>query len=188
MKQNLDVESLFAEGLNFYKSYHFHPALTRLNQVLEVNPNHCEAWYYKGKILIDWEEYSQAIESFERFLDLTSTLSFIEHRDLIFEVFFQCGISYASINNHEQAIENFNEAIEISSEHEEVWLWRGHSYYYLNNLVETTNSYETALSLNQNSYLCWHHKGKLAYRINSFEYAIFLEKKLYPVNLMILAY
>lgn len=183
MKLDLDSESLFIEGLRFYENDDFRLALANFNQVLKIDPNHYKSWYYKGAVLTEYEKYEQAIESYQRFLDITSSLDGLnKDEEMLYKALLQCGRNYALVNNHEEAIDKFNDAIEVTSNDEEVWLARGRSFYVQRNFVEATNSYEEALSLSHDNYICWHYKGELAYQMNSFEYAIFCWKKVLNLN------
>jgi tetratricopeptide (TPR) repeat protein len=69
-----EVEEYFSEGLDFYERGNYSAALNCFNQALKIDQEHYETWFYRGLILEFYDETEQAIESYERFLDIVLEL------------------------------------------------------------------------------------------------------------------
>lgn len=163
------AEKFFLRGFSLYKHGKYLAALHCYDKALKINPYHHKAWFYRGLLLEIYDEFNQstiklAIESYEKCLSLVlnSDNAFITNKQLIYRSFFYRGKGYQQLGKHQIAIASFEEAIEVMSNRDEVWLYLGHSLRCLSRFSEAMNSYEKALQLNKKSYENWYYKGELA--------------------------
>lgn len=106
----------FARVFENPKSFWSHSAKT--------NPSSAFAHLYLGGAYFYYEEPIQAINSYNKALELKSDfLEAIQNR----------AIAYASINQHKKAIEDFSHALEIKSDDTLILKYRATSYFELKN-------------------------------------------------------
>lgn len=65
-----NIVDLIEKGKNFLKENKFEEALGFFEQALLLNQNHPELWNYKGVVLRSMGRYSEALECFNKSLEL----------------------------------------------------------------------------------------------------------------------
>jgi tetratricopeptide (TPR) repeat protein len=88
-------------------------AFADLSKVIEFDPRHHVAYYYRSRIYMDREEYAKALE------DCNSA---VKYNVADADYFAVRGGAYFHLNQVEQAIENFKRALEIDPQHRQAKL------------------------------------------------------------------
>ena len=64
-----DIEELFDQGINKFNIDAYDEAIKIFKKVLEINPNHPDAWYYTALAWVNKGDYNQAISDFTKALE-----------------------------------------------------------------------------------------------------------------------
>ena len=85
---------------------------------------------------------------------------------------FQKGLEYASLNNKEEMISSFQEAVELDPKNESYRLHLGMAYFLNGNLVNAENEFKKTLELNKDSKDAYRQLGRLYMRKGEWELAV----------------
>ena len=69
------------------------------------------------------------------------------------------GITFAELEEYEEAVECYDEAIQLDPELDDTWHKKGMALYYLSKFKEAITCYNEAIMLNSDSPDSWHNKG-----------------------------
>ncbi|CAD8140567.1 unnamed protein product [Paramecium octaurelia] len=77
-----------------------------------------------------------------------------------------------TLNQYEDAIECYNEAISINPKDEDAWYSKGLALFKLNQFEEAIECYNEAISIKPKYLYAWYDKGLALFKLNQFEEAI----------------
>jgi tetratricopeptide (TPR) repeat protein len=136
--------------------------LISFKKAIEINPKYSEAWLKKGRILADQNRHQEALKSYDKVIelnqyykitlnlkneDLSATLkSYDKAKILCQKAYYRRGISLATLNNQEAAIEAFDNAIIIDPDYVEAHMEKIASLEKLDRINEANGAKELAAS------------------------------------------
>ncbi|HJH26535.1 MAG TPA: peptide transporter, partial [Methanophagales archaeon] len=83
---------------------------------MQKNSNDEKAWFDKGNDLIKSGKYKEAIECFDKIIEIT--------KDKVGKIWYLKGLALTRLNRQEEAIECFDKAIDINPNNETAWLFK----------------------------------------------------------------
>lgn len=107
-------------------------------------------WRYRGLMLANLKRYSEALESFDRAMQLH--LDDSVNWDLR-------GVALQGLNRHAEALASFEKAIEFKPDYQYAWMHRGNALSALGKYEEAVASYDRAIQIQPNFYQAWVKRG-----------------------------
>ncbi|MCX7743802.1 MAG: tetratricopeptide repeat protein [Flavobacteriales bacterium] len=144
-------------------------ALEYLNRSIKIMPNYFDAWVhlvFAYRILKDPEK---AIWAYENGLKVKSRENF--------DFYFQGGVAYADVKQHEKAIEAYKLALQQEPNRADVWNNIGMSYLELGQLVEAKEALIQSIQYDSTAANPWYNLGNVYARSNDFNTAIAMYAK-----------
>ena len=117
----------------------------------------------KGLILLAGQIYKEAIESFDKAIEIKPNSS---------EAWNNRGVSLHALGRKEEAIASFDKAIEIKPDQCKAWYNRGHSLHDLSRKEEAILSYEKAVEIKPDNHIVWVLRGISLYELDREEASI----------------
>ena len=112
------------------------------------SPKISNLYYESGMCLFDLKKYEEAINSFEKAIELCN----INKKILLSDCYYHKGICLLKINKKEKGFKDFNEAIKYNSKNGEIYNYKGYYYMDNENYIEAINSYIKAIDINKELY------------------------------------
>lgn len=128
-----------------------------------IDPKYKHAWYNKGISSYILEQYEEAIESFEKALDIDSNDK---------EAWFYRGISLFKIEEYEIAINSFDKTLEIDSNDKQAWFYKGISLNTVEKYQEAVKSFDRVIEINPNDKDAWNKKAVSLYNLKHYKKSI----------------
>ena len=144
-------------------------AIAAFDKVNELNPEYADAWYFKGLNQYRLEQRTEATDSFERALNLTSA-SFTP--DLQANALYLIGLTQTEAGNTEGAAQSFNKSVALNETDDVAWNAYGTALNDLNKYEEALGAFEKAVSLNENDATAWYNKGNVERNLNETDTAL----------------
>ncbi|MEG4984459.1 tetratricopeptide repeat protein [Microcoleus sp. BR0-C5] len=171
-------------------------ALNLANKLVAIRGK-ARDWLEKGQCLQNLERYDEALESFERAIELDpNDLSALVLRGYVlynlkryddalasFDRAIELEANYQSIwalrsyvldnlKRYEEALVSFDRAIELGANYQEIWLIRGNVLNKLKRYEEALASYDRALELDPNDKLAWYLRADVLNNLERYEEAL----------------
>ena len=89
---------------------------------------------------------------------------------------YKCKIAFFA-SNHEEAIKNYNEALQINPEFSIILNDRGNAKHQLGQYEAAIKDYDKALKIKPNSFICNSNLGFISFKLKKFTNAIQFYKK-----------
>ncbi len=171
-------------------------ALDALSKIVARQPGNGDAWYNRGVVLIDLERWSEAVESFDRALNLQQTpmawtnrgsaLQRLERLNEALEsteralriapdyglAHFNRGVVLRGLKRHGEAVAAFDAVLAATPQHAEAWIERGAALYETQAFDAAVASYERALALLPQSVRAWTDRGAALHSLDRLEDAL----------------
>ena len=130
----------------------------------EVVREHEEPDYIEAKafILQELGKYDDALKSLDRALSWGPTASLYNAK----------GNLLTLMERYEEAIENYNLALEIEPDNEEFWNNKGYAFFMIGLYDEAIESYDRAIQINPRYKAAWYNKGYTLHGIGRLEEAV----------------
>ncbi|RCV65314.1 Tetratricopeptide (TPR) repeat protein, partial [Methanophagales archaeon] len=119
-------------------------------------------FFYLGYALYESEKFNESIKA----LDISLSLNPVA------EAYYNRGIAYAGLSQHERAIEDYSKAIELNLNLAEAYYNRGTAYAELNQHKWAIEDYSKAIELNPNYAKAYTNRGTAYDELNQHERAI----------------
>lgn len=117
---SLTAEDLFERAMDEVENGLISDALRSLDLAIELNPSFAEAYFERGQLYYDRKQYFNAANDYASALQHDYEYPIVTNYNL--------GLAYFQQDEFAQAIEAFNTAIELDSDYESAYYWRGRSY------------------------------------------------------------
>jgi tetratricopeptide (TPR) repeat protein len=188
-------------------------ALESFNNSLEIDPNNSDIWSFKGTVLLMLGKYEEANSCFDESLKInpnnpttwnskSTILNFLGRYDdaqvaynraeqlsdhsIGKADFWYAEGKYLSKNGkYEEAIRNFDKAIEIDSQNASIWIAKSNAFNAMRRYEEAIQSCEKAIELDPLNTTAWNDKGFANIGLGKFEISLqFFDKaiELDPLN------
>ena len=137
-KNPRDIPHLLGRAMAYVNLEEIEPALTDLETILHLDPNHALALELRGEIHGIEKEYDAALDQYERVKAIKPDWSIS---------YFDCGGVYLDQKQYERALIEFNRAIELHSQHPIFFLARSIAHYRLQDMEAAHRDQAEAIRL-----------------------------------------
>ncbi|MGL5880921.1 MAG: tetratricopeptide repeat protein, partial [Xenococcaceae cyanobacterium] len=145
------IHFLNCEGLAFDGLKEYERAIKIFDRVIQRSPEFFYAWLNRGEAYRKLGQDEMAIADFQKAITLDRNLSFVPLNNL--------GNLYFHNGKYSEALEAYNQAIEVKNNYLPALLGKSHTLRALKNYTEALASYDRAIAVNANSFEAWYGKG-----------------------------
>lgn len=141
-------------------------ALTTLEDILALRPNHIEAQEKKISILTENERSKDAYRDIEEYIRMYSTEP---------EYYYFRALLNLQKEKYSKAVEDFDRAIELNMPADsqyKVYLNRGMAHFYLQDFELAEADFDKAIKNNPKSVAAYHGKGMVKYELREYDEAV----------------
>jgi tetratricopeptide (TPR) repeat protein len=132
-----------------------------------------KAWYNKGLALDSLDRYEQAIECFDKAIQ-------IDANNLV--LFKNKGTALHYLGRYGESVACFDKAIQIDAHDGDAWSGKGLSFDYLGRYEEAIECFDKAIESNPKNDDAWYNKGVAADFLRKYEEAIVCYDKAIDIN------
>ena len=129
------------------------------NSVMEL----VESWFNLGLKQVSTGDFSGAIDSWEKALNLNPNLS---------EAWHNRGSALGRLGRYEEAIESFERSLFVDPNNYQAWNDRAHALYQLQKWQEATESWDKAIEIMPGNHLFWYNRGCALEQLNNIDESI----------------
>lgn len=148
--------------------------LDAYTKAVEINPLYKDAWYAKGDVEGFLGLQNESEKTFDTLLaiegDYAEPFKSAEANDA--EVYFRKGVIQLNLGNNEEALTNFDKAIELNPNHQNALYYRGFMLFQQNDLAGARTALEKAIELKDQFANAWYYLGRVEIRELNFPTAI----------------
>jgi tetratricopeptide (TPR) repeat protein len=168
----LDTGKIIHRGNEYLVKHEYLKAIEQYENILN-DSNYATALYNKGLALSYLEKHEEAIECFDKSLQLNP-------KEL--KPWFSKGVSLGVLGKNDEAITYFDKALEINPNYALAWSEKGLSLGVLGKNDEAISCYDKALKINPNYAKVWNDKGAILSDLGKHEEAIECYNKSLEIN------
>jgi|GEM_PF-4274825 len=144
------LDSFQGKADTAYYAGDYKKALPFYEVLVSMRPGDEEAWLMKGNTLGELRRNKEALESFERAIDINSEY---------FPPWHGKGNTLIELSSNEDALRSYEKAIELKPDFYPSWNGKGNALRNLRRERESLESYERAIELKPDFYHSWNGKG-----------------------------
>jgi len=160
--KNLKVEAMYSACFIQRNNLRdFEGALASANKGIEIDSTDYRAFYMRGQLYYDVNQYEKAIESFDFALDLKKSES---------DIYFKRVMSKRYLDQYKAAIEDYNKTIELDSTHKEVYFSRAYAYMLIEKYEESIKDFDESIKMTHSPY-AYNNRGYAKYKLGQFKAA-----------------
>ena len=158
-----EIETLYAEASAAYSSQDFGRAVPLYDRVLELQPEHVEAYYKRGNALKDLGRLAAALASYDEAIARQP-----DHG----HAWCNRGVVQHRLSLHEGALESYARAITLDPGDTFAHANRGALLQELARWQDALASYDRALALDPRLFQTWFHRGNVLRELARFTEAL----------------
>lgn len=156
-------EDLIRRALDFYRDNEYSAALEELNKAIQDDPEHPRAYYYRGQIYTDLDNFKEAKEDFLKVASMVED----DHR-----VWNFLGAAQTHEGDNVSAVKSYDKAIALDPQNSLYYFNRGSSLGQLNRLEEAITDFNMAVELGMNTSGIFNNRANARYMLGDYEGAI----------------
>lgn len=168
-----EAEVHFQLGMDLYNQEDQEGALTEFTKAIELNPQYGEAYHWRGNLYQDMFEFESAVE------DYSTAIPLYEDGEEKAWIYLERGFTYSAMRNAEQALIDYDRAIEIWPTFTQAYVYRG-SIYRINGMWDLAIAdYTKLVELNPDEWMyvewlagLYAESGDIEQAIEQYEKAI----------------
>jgi tetratricopeptide (TPR) repeat protein len=141
-------------------------ALDAFDRSIELDPNDPEALDWRAYIYFYIDEFGECIADYTVLFTMDSPLK--DKPDN----WMRRGVCYHSLGNYEQAVRDYDTALELDPDDAEVLAYRGAAYRNLEEYSDAMDDLTAAIDLDETYAYAWRERGLVYYDIDEYEEAI----------------
>ena len=142
----------------------FHPSdkFQGKKQISTSLPYKIDSILDKGNQYLESEDYSSAIEYYDKIINNPNLVSAWNNK----------GLSFYHLKRYDEARECFDKALEIDSSFLHAWNNKGNALFHLNEYEKAINCYQKVIEIDPNYADAWYNKGLRLYHLGKYYEAI----------------
>ncbi len=159
-----DAKYWLAQTQNDYNNGTYLMALDDIDEYLAINSSDLWAWNFKANLLIKMKRYSDAVDSFDRIIQLDSTnAKAYNDRALILS---------GRMRQDEEALNSLDTALQIEPNNANTWFNKGMILEKVNRNSEALEAYGKATTLDPSLDRAWYRQGHVLMLTENYEEAL----------------
>ena len=157
-----DAESFIQRGRAFAAQDDFSRALEDYNQAIKLNPDSDRAFYYRGCVFADHTPLGSSVEvSYQRAIEDFSQALFLNPKRA--QAFYRRGAVYLKIQDYRQAIENFDQAVNLKLDPKSkvtILQNRGLAFLEQQEYAKAIDDFNQVVTLDAQVPQAYYHRGR----------------------------
>jgi tetratricopeptide (TPR) repeat protein len=137
--------------------------ITELDNLPYNYPKSSINWEDRGKSLYELHEYEEALEKFDKGLEIN-----LEDAD----IWRYKGSILYKLSRYEEALEAFDRSLEINPKDAKTWSFKGSALYMLDRPEEALKAFDIALQRNPNILEAWFNKGSILFGLGKYKQSL----------------
>lgn len=138
-------------------------AMAAYNKAIELDPQHAQAYNYRGMVYADLSNFRHAIEDYNKAIELDQKYSV---------AYSNRGTVYIRLGNFRQAINDFDRAIDFDPEFAAAYLNRGNALTERGNHRQALEDLNRGIELNPNYSAAYSNRGNVHRSLGNFRQAL----------------
>ncbi len=139
-------------------------ALTFYNEAIDLNPNNGAAYFSRGCVYIEFQQYSEAADDFNKALSLNINSA---------TLYNNLGYALTELQQYDRAKTYLNKAVSLNPKYSEAYNNLGHLYIKLQKYNEALNYLKKAESMNTASDNIYANLGIAYFELQDYENALY---------------
>jgi len=129
-----------------------------IEEALKKNSDYPQFYLTYGIILIHKGKHKDAIENFNRALDLA-----YDTKDTYFKskIYVNRGAAYQKLFNYDAALNDYSQAIQINENNPNVFMYRGYLYYQNNEYEQALSDFNTVIEIDPENPYAYYNRGMI---------------------------
>jgi tetratricopeptide (TPR) repeat protein len=168
-----EITKKIQEGQARLESQEFQKAIVLFDEVLKIDPDNEDAFYFKGNAQLNLGYFDDAIKNFDHALELNPD-DLDAHNDR--------GVAYLSLGEFKKAMGCFDDALKINSNAINPLLNKGFIFIELQQFENAIQSFDTVLKLEHEHTSAFFNKGDALYKLNNFKSSLECFNKLLVID------
>lgn len=157
------IQQKLAEAARLYYQDNYKAAISKYDEVIQLNPNHSAAYCHRGWNYLLLGNYNQALADCSKAVQLDSNSEWN---------YLNRGNVYFALNNFNQAVIDYNETIRLNPNSSMAYNNRGYCYANLQNFNQALADYNKAIELDSNNVIAYNNRGNLYFLMQNFNQAL----------------
>lgn len=150
------AQSYFQQAMDAYKAEDYDKALEFLDKDIENDPKSAYGYYFRGVIYLSKDQNALALS------DLSNATKYFKSKDASWlgSAYQKRGRVYAKIGENQNAFADFEKALKLSDEKEEVYISRADLYIDLEQFDKAESDFKEALKIKPGDVRLWAGLGR----------------------------
>jgi tetratricopeptide (TPR) repeat protein len=128
------------------------------------------AFYNRGELLLQSQEYTRAIEAFDQ--ALASNITMIRQSDALLYTYTDKGYALIQLNNYTEAIKTLDQGLAIYANDEMLTYNKGFALFKLGNYPDAITAYNKVLQINNKSVPALNNMGDTYFQMGRYQDAV----------------
>ena len=158
-----DEDALFGFGLLAQKIKHFEAAIRIFSHITEINANHKDSFFQRGRTHLSQGKINHSIEDFSLAIKLCPEC--VKARS-------SRGLAFARINDFQNALNDFNEVVALKPNSANALYNRALAYKNLEHFEAAIDDYSAAIRLDSKHFQALNNRGMALRDVGRFKEAI----------------
>lgn len=156
------LKSLYNRGVSYLKSQQYAQAEADFDQIMRITPNDYETLEHLANAKFYQEDYSNAVQIYDRLLILKPNDNLYSNR----------GLAKSRMKDYESAIQDFGKAIQRNPHDNDYYANRADAYSALKQYDQAIKSYDYAARINPYDAYVYNNRGNAKSEIKAYEEAV----------------
>jgi tetratricopeptide (TPR) repeat protein len=140
----------FNRGVDFFYKSQYELALKAFEKVIELKPDHADAWNNKGATLDKLGRHEESLKAFEKVIELKPDDA---------DAWYNKGATLDKLGRHEESLKASGKAIELKPDRAGAWNNKGVVLNKLGRHEESLKAFEKVIELKPDDADAWNNKG-----------------------------
>ena len=149
--------------MELYNISNYDWAIKFFNNAIFLNSKFGEAWFMKGKTLVNIGKNKKAIECFINVIELNPSSE---------KAWIEKGIVFSELSKYKKSIKSINKALKINPKSEEGWYNKGIALGKLGKYKKEINCYDKIIELKLDNENVWNKKGVALDNLSKYQKAL----------------
>lgn len=134
-----------------------------VDEGIRNNPDFAAYYLTRGKINVFKEKFDDAIDDFNRALDLNQSG---KDKELENMVYVNRGAAYQKIFENDKALADYSKAIEMNPNNPNVYMYRGSLYYQNSDFASAITDFDMVIEIDENNHFAYYNRGMAYFKLN----------------------
>ena len=144
-------------------------AMVCFDRAIEIDSVFAVAWSNKGRILSQYKRFDEAIECYDKAIQVFRPKNFVSGLD---NIWVNKGVAMGDAGKYSESLECFDKAIEINARNVLAWTVKGINLSILRRHDEALLCLDECIRINPTDSTMWDNKGNILNAIGRYEKAI----------------